>query len=184
VSRAPAWLRRARSHWRYRGQERPPFAVEPRGGEESVWDYPRPPAVEPERRTVEIRHGGTGIARSERALRVLETASPPTVYVPRDDVAPGRLQPAAGSSFCEWKGRARYWSVDLGDTRLETVAWEYEAPFAEYAMLRGHLCFYPGRVECRLDGVLVRPQAGGYYGGWCTPEIVGPMKGEPGSEGW
>jgi uncharacterized protein (DUF427 family) len=170
--------------WQYFGQRRPPFAVEPAPGEESVWDYPRPPRVVPEPREVVVRVAATIIARSRNALRVLETASPPTVYVPRDDVMMEFLRPALGASSCEWKGSAIYWSVILPGEERISAAWSYEDPHAGFEPLRGHLSFYPGRVECELGGVPVRPQPGGFYGGWVTPEIVGPFKGEPGTHGW
>ncbi len=167
--------------WHYTGQSRPPFADPPGPGQESVWDYPRPPRVEGCARTVEVRDGDEPLALSSRALRVLETAAPPTVYLPAEDVALERLEACAGSSFCEWKGEARYFALAGGG---EAVAWHYPRPSPEYAMLRGHLAFYPGRVTCLLDGEPVRPQAGGFYGGWITDDIVGPFKGEPGTAGW
>jgi uncharacterized protein (DUF427 family) len=166
--------------WRWRGQERPPFAIAPGPGQESVWDYPRPPRVEPDARPVVVRAGDVVVASTRRALRVLETASPPTFYVPLADVEPNRLVPAAGASWCEWKGRARYWSLGGGPA----VAWSYEEPNPRYDVLRDHVAFYPARVACFVGGVRVEPQPGGFYGGWVTPEIVGPWKGDPGTEGW
>lgn len=111
------------SGWRHRGRERPPFAVAPAAGQESVWDYPRPPVVVPDPRQVIVRCGGVEIVRTDRALRILETASPPTFYLPLADVRPSVLTPAAGQSWCEWKGQARYWSVVTPDLRLERVGW-------------------------------------------------------------
>ena len=156
----PEWARLARAGWRYHGQERPPFAIVPGPGQESVWDYPRPPAIEPDVREIVVRLGALEIARSRRGVRLLETASPPTFYIPPADVRTTFLQLEAVVSRCEWKGEARY-----------------EA-------LRGCFAFYPSRVECTVDGVVVVPQPGRFYGGWITPELVGPFKGEPGSEGW
>ncbi|UCE85590.1 MAG: DUF427 domain-containing protein [Deltaproteobacteria bacterium] len=180
----PEWARRGRSGWRYVGQERPPFAVAPAAGQESVWDYPRPPRVEPDAREVVVRVGATEIARTRRSVRVLETASPPTFYIPREDVRSELLEPSAGSSRCEWKGEARYWNVILPDQRLGRVAWSYPDPFPGFEAIRDHLSFYPARVECGVGSIRVEPQPGRFYGGWVTPEIVGPFKGEPGSEGW
>ena len=136
---------------------------------ESVWDHPRPPALEPERRRVLVVHGGVTIADSERALRVLETSHPPAIYVPPEDVATELLRPsAARATVCEWKGRAAYW--DLGDVRA--VAWSYPSPVARYAELRDHLAFYPGRVDaCRLGDEVVTPQPGDFYGGWITKDV-------------
>jgi uncharacterized protein (DUF427 family) len=170
--------------WRYGGRERPPFAVIPRPGEESVWDYPRPPRLEPEPREVIVRAGDVEVARTCRAIRVLETASPPTVYVPPTHVRVGSLHRIAGTSHCEWKGTAGYWAVVTPGVRLDAVAWSYDAPLPAFEQIRGYLSFYPGRIECYVDGVRVEPQPGGFYGGWITPGIVGPFKGEPGTEGW
>lgn len=170
--------------WRYYGQARPAFAVEPLPGQESVWDYPRPPRVEPEPREVIVRVGDVDVARTRHALRVLETASPPTVYIPSADVATEYLQPAAGASGCEWKGTARYWHVRVAPVVLEAVGWSYDDPLPAFSAIRGYLSFYPGRIACYVDGVRVRAQSGGFYGGWVTPEVVGPFKGDPGTNGW
>ena len=170
--------------WFYRGKQRPPFAVEPAPGQESVWDYPRPPDLRPDSRLVEVKAGAADrtIARSTRTVRVCETASPPTFYIPPADVTPDALVSAAGSSYCEWKGTAVYWA--LAGEPGRPVAWSYPKPKRAFRSLRDFLGFYPGRVECFVDGVRVRAQAGGFYGGWITPEIVGPFKGDPGTGGW
>jgi len=152
---------------------------------ESVWSYPRPPLLESEERPVAVRLGAETIAASERALRVCETAGAPVVYLPVEDIAPEALRPAAGrGSFCEWKGAASYFDAVAGDHVVEHAAWTYATPSPGFEALAGHLSFYPGLVDCRLDDELVRPQPGGFYGGWITDEITGPIKGEPGSEGW
>ena len=178
----PDWLARARDKWTNTGTERPDFAEEPGPGQESVWDYPRPPALVGDTRLVVVGDPETPLASTQRALRVLETASPPTFYLPPDDVDRDRLVAATGSSMCEWKGQARYWA--LRDGPDEVIAWDYPNPFGEFERLAGYLSFYPGRIECRVDGEVVRPQPGGFYGGWMTDEIVGPVKGEPGTGGW
>lgn len=184
MTELPRWARDSRAQWRHTGRERPPFAEEPGPGQESVWDYPRPPRVEPDGREVVVRSGERLIARSREALRVLETASPPTFYVPRRDVDEAWLVPASGSSRCEWKGEATYWSVRTPEGLAERVAWSYEDPFEDFAALRGYLSFYPAHLECRVDGERVRPQPGGFYGGWVTSEVVGPFKGADGSAAW
>lgn len=187
MSELPEWARRGRAGWRYRGQERPPFAESPAPGQESVWDYPRPPRVVPDARRVLVRAGGQVVADTVRALRVLETASPPVFYVCPDDVRLELLDAGMGGSACEWKGLARYWSVRVRDREgglLENAAWSYPEPFPEFAALRDWLSFYPARVACSVDGVAVRAQPGGFYGGWVTPELAGPFKGHPGSERW
>jgi uncharacterized protein (DUF427 family) len=151
---------------------------------ESVWDYPRPPIVVAEERRVRILHEGRTVAESDRPLRVLETASPPTIYLPPDDVEGELLERAQGHTYCEWKGQASYFDVVVDGARAERAAWAYPDPKPEFAQLRDHFAFYPARVECYLGDERVRPQPGGFYGGWISDEIVGPVKGEPGSEGW
>ena len=129
--------------------------------------------------------GGETIAASDRALRVCETAGAPVVYLPGDDIEPGSLEPSAGgNTYCEWKGVASYFDAVAGDQVVKRAAWTYPPPSPGYGQLEGFYSFYPGLVECRLAGELVRPQPGGFYGGWITDEITGPIKGEPGSEGW
>jgi uncharacterized protein (DUF427 family) len=174
----------ARAQWEWCGQSRPLFAVAPRAGETSVWDFPRPPSIARDEREVTVRWGDVEVARTKRALRVLETSHPPGFYLPWDDVCRHLLQAAAGSSFCEWKGQAKYWSLVDGHRRLPQVAWSYSSPLAGSEAMAGHVAFYPRDLECRVDGELVRPQPGGFYGGWITSELVGPFKGERGSERW
>jgi uncharacterized protein (DUF427 family) len=152
---------------------------------ESVWDYPRPPALEPTDRHIVIRHAGRIVADSRRPLRLLETSHPPAYYLPPDDVDDTLLVRAPGSSFCEWKGLAGYWDVVIGSERLRKVAWSYPDPVEAYAGLRDHFAFYAGPFdECTVDGEKVIPQPGGFYGGWITGDLVGPFKGVPGSGGW
>lgn len=148
-----------------------------------MWDYPRPPRLEAEPRRVEVRTAaGDVIAASERAFRVLETAGPPTVYLPPEDVAEAMLETARATSLCEWKGMA-FPVHFVGGERIDGVGWRYLDPFPEFAEIAGWYAFYPSFVECTLGAERVRPQPGGYYGGWITKEIVGPFKGEPGCEG-
>jgi uncharacterized protein (DUF427 family) len=160
--------------------------IEPGPGQESVWDYPRPPRIEPSRRVARVVFGGLEVAVSRRALRVLETAGAPTFYLPAEDVRTQFLHPSKGSStWCEWKGSATYFELKVGDEVAQAAAWTYLEPNLQFERLRDHYSFYPGRVEaCYLDDELVHPQPGGFYGGWVTSEIVGPIKGEPGSEWW
>jgi uncharacterized protein (DUF427 family) len=153
---------------------------------ENVWDYPRPPALVPCGRRVRVELGGAVIARSTSALRVLETSHPPTIYVPPADVAPGALRPAAGSSMCEWKGRAAYFDVRGGDgTVAERAAWSYPSPHPDYAAVAGFVAFYPGRMDAAwLDDERVAAQEGDFYGGWVTADLAGPFKGAAGTLGW
>jgi uncharacterized protein (DUF427 family) len=132
-----------------------------------------------------VKVGGTVIADSTQATRVLETASPPTFYVPQSDVRMELLRPAGGQSYCEWKGAAEYWSIRTQEgERIEQAAWSYPNPLPAFHSIRGHIAFYPARVECFVDSERVRPQGGGFYGGWITDEVVGPFKGDPGAGAW
>jgi uncharacterized protein (DUF427 family) len=136
-------------------------------------------------RRVVVELGGRVVATTDRAVRVCETSHPPVYYVPREDVADGMLQRAPGSSWCEWKGAATYWDAVVDGRRFRSVGWSYEDPVDCYAHLRGAVAFYPSRVDRALvDGRTVRAQAGDFYGGWITDEVVGPFKGEPGTLGW
>jgi uncharacterized protein (DUF427 family) len=167
----------------YRGQRRPAFAVEPEENQESVWDYPRPPALQASSDTVEVRSGDSSLAKTGHAYRVLETASPPTYYLPADAVSWDRLREIGQTSFCEWKGRASYYAL-ADDPQGVAIAWRYENPSSTFADLHDHVSFYPGRVACFVNGERVRPQAGDFYGGWITDRIVGPLKGDPGTGHW
>jgi uncharacterized protein (DUF427 family) len=160
--------------------------LRPLRAKESVWDYPRPPRVEPAGRRVRVEHAGEVVAESDRALRMLETASPPTIYIPAGDVRTELLaESRSPHTYCEWKGRAHYFDLEAAGERSEAAAWHYPEPRDAYAELRGHIAFYAGRVDAAyLDDERVRPQGGSFYGGWVTDEIEGPYKGEPGTEGW
>jgi uncharacterized protein (DUF427 family) len=177
-------LEKARAQWRWRGSDRPSFAVDPQPGQESVWDYPRPPRVVRDEREIVVRWGSIEIARTRRAIRVLETSHAPNFYLPWRDVAQHLFKEASGSSVCEWKGLARYWSLVDGERCLRSVAWSYPHPLSGAEEIADCVALYSSALECRVDTALVRPQPGGFYGGWITPEVVGPFKGEPGSGGW
>ncbi|MEM7541100.1 MAG: DUF427 domain-containing protein [Pseudomonadota bacterium] len=172
-----------RDLWQHRGQQRPAFAKLPGPGQESVWDYPRPPCIVLDKRTIEVHCGADRLVHSTKTLRILETASPPTVYIPQTDINMEMLEICPGRSFCEWKGAAQYLAVKTAP-ELGAIAWWYPEPNGEFEQIREHLSFYPAKVACSIDGERVRPQSGGFYGGWVTQEIVGPYKGEPGTEGW
>lgn len=159
--------------------------VKPRAGQESVWDYPRPPRVENVSSRIRVMLGGVVIADSVRSYRVLETSHPPVYYVPRDDVRAGALMPSAGTTFCEWKGRAEYFDVVGGARIARRAAWSYSDPDPGVDAIRGAVAFYAHLMdECTVDGERVTPQPGGFYGGWITSNIVGPFKGSPGTGGW
>jgi uncharacterized protein (DUF427 family) len=159
--------------------------VQPGPGQESVWDYPRPPRVEPVAERILIVVNGRPLAETTRALRVLETAGAPVYYVPAADVDLGRLRPSSRTTVCEWKGSAAYVDYDDGTRRIPNVGWTYRSPNAGYDAIRDHFAFYAGRIdEAWVGDERARPQPGGFYGGWVTDAIVGPIKGEPGSEWW
>lgn len=170
--------------WKYNGEQRPDFADKPKKGEESVWDYPRPPIVVDDDRLVVVKWMGQLIAQTIKAKRVLETASPPTFYISPNDVDEQSLRESSATSFCEWKGSATYYDIDIDGRTLERAAWSYNDPNPRFREIRGYYSFYPAKVDCFVDKQRVQPQPGSFYGGWMTPEIVGPVKGEPGSGGW
>lgn len=157
----------------------------PQPGQESVWDYPRPPRLEPTSRRLRVVFAGVAIADTLRGYRVLETSHPPVYYIPPADIQMQHLRPASGGSFCEWKGQAGYYSVVVGDRRAEDAAWYYASPTSSFALIAGAVAFYASKMDaCYVDDELVTPQPGGFYGGWITADVVGPFKGGPGSWGW
>lgn len=160
-------------------------AVEPGPAQESVWDYPRPPRVEPVAERIRVVVDGRDLADTTRAVRVLETAGAPVYYVPLEDVDRTHLAASERTTFCEWKGGASYVDYVAGDRRIPMVAWSYPDPNPGYEILRDRLAFYAGKVdEAWVGDERATPQPGGFYGGWVTSAIVGPIKGEPGSAGW
>lgn len=178
MSIIPDWIKKGREQWEYRGQKRPAFAIEPKERQESVWDYPRPPKLVLDRRVIRVIYKSLVIAETRNAFRVLETASPPTFYIPPLDINMNILESGAGSSLCEWKGKAGYWSLKSGSTKLTNIGWSYPDSFPEFEQIKNYLSFYPSKVECFVNDEQVKPQPGGFYGGWITSEIVGPVKGE------
>jgi len=169
--------------WKYTGQQRPPFAEDPKIGQESVWDYPRPPRWVYSSKRIEVFHNEVRIASTRKSIRVLETASPPTFYLPFTDINQSTLVATDQYSYCEWKGIAHYWKITV-DTNDSVVAWSYPEPLPGFEEIAGYLAFYPARICCYVDGELVRPQAGQFYGGWITRDLCGPFKGEPGTGHW
>ena len=154
-------------------------------GQESVWDYPRPPRLERTSKRIRVELADIVLADTRAALRVLETSHPPVYYIPPEDVAMEHLVESPHGSFCEWKGKARYYAVVVGSRRLEDVAWFYADPAPAFAALRGHVAFYPEPMDgCFVDGERVQSQPGDFYGGWITSDVVGPFKGGTGTWGW
>jgi len=157
----------------------------PGPGQESVWDYPRPPRLERSEEHVEVRLGGRVVASSGATYRVLETSHPPTYSLPADAFLDGVLHPVAGTTSCEWKGQAAYFDLVTPERTATRAGWTYPTPTPAFAALVDHVAVMPGLVDaCIVDGEEVRPQEGGFYGGWITDRVVGPFKGRPGSWGW
>jgi uncharacterized protein (DUF427 family) len=159
--------------------------IAPGPGQESVWDYPRPPRLERNTRRLLVVFAGTVIADSKQGFRVCETSGPPVFYVPPLDVRLEFLHEVTAATVCEWKGVASYFDVAVGDRVAAAAAWSYREPSIDYQTLAGCFGFFAGRVDaCYLDGELVQAQPGDYYGGWITHDIVGPFKGAPGTLHW
>lgn len=177
---APESVLAARARWQYRGERRPEFADPPGVNQESVWDFPRPPRMEAVPEPVRVLAGDVCIAESDRCVRVLETAGAPTYYLPPEDVDFSHLEREGEASLCEWKGVATTYTV-AGQV---AAAWCYERTFPEFAAIRSWMAFYPTVLECYVGNERVSPQQGGYYGGWVRANLVGPIKGAPGSGAW
>lgn len=162
-----------------------PERIKPGPGQESVWDYPRPPRLESVNKRLRVVFAGEDIATTENGYRVLETSHPPVYYIPPADVQRQFLLPVSGNSFCEFKGMARYWSLDVQGVCSEKVAWSYPDPVAGFRTIKNFLAFYASRVDsCFVGDQLVDAQTGDFYGGWITSQIVGPFKGAAGTLGW
>lgn len=163
---------------------RPRHIETPGPGQESVWDFPRPPAADRLQTRIHIYLGEQRIADTRAAVRIMETASPPTVYLPPGDIEQAYCIEEAQTSHCEWKGEATYLSVRVGDSVARHAAWTYRNPYPEYAFLKDYVSFYPARVCCMYGEERVQAQPGRFYGGWVTSQLTGPFKGEPGTQGW
>ena len=162
-----------------------PHPERPGPGQESVWDYPRPPRLEAFSATITIELGGRVVAATDRSWRVLETSHPPTYYLPREAFGDGVLRDAAGATWCEWKGRARYFDIVTATKVAPRAGWSYPDPAPGFEPIRDAVAVRAGEVDrCAVDGETVVPQPGGFYGGWITSRVVGPFKGGPGSAGW
>lgn len=159
--------------------------VKPKPGQESVWDYPRPPRLEKTNAHIQIFFNREIIADTNQAFRVLETSHPPVYYIPPQDIQTQFLFPEKSNSFCEWKGLAHYYSLDVKGKIVKKAAWYYPKPIPEFATIMNFVAFYPAPMDaCLVNGEKVRSQSGGFYGGWITDNIVGPFKGEAGTMFW
>jgi len=161
------------------------YKIKPKPGQESVWDYPRPPAWQKTDARIIITYNKEKIADTIKARRILETSHPPVYYIPPEDIEMRYLTKAPGQSYCEWKGSALYYSLQVGDRFAGKVAWYYPNPTADYSVIKDHVAFYAGPLDqCTVNSEIVRPQPGGFYGGWITDNVVGPFKGESGTMFW
>jgi uncharacterized protein (DUF427 family) len=159
--------------------------IEPEPGQESVWDYPRPPRLEGSPKHIQIIFNGIAIAETQRAQRVLETSHPPVYYLPPEDIKMEYLARTTQGSYCEWKGGAIYYTLVVGDKQATNAAWSYPDPTPSFASIKDYLAFYPHLMDaCYVNGEQVQPQPGNFYGGWITSDIVGPFKGAIGTWGW
>ncbi len=159
--------------------------IEPGPGQESVWDYPRPPRLEESHQHIQIIFNGLVIADTQRAKRVLETSHPPVYYIPPQDVKMEYFIPTTHSSFCEFKGRASYYTIQVGDKSVPNGAWYYRKPSKGYESMTNYIAVYPGKMDaCYVDGEKAQAQEGDFYGGWLTKSIIGPFKGGVGTFGW
>lgn len=162
-----------------------PEPIPPNPGQESVWDYPRPPRLEATDKPVRIIFNHELIADTRRAKRILETSHPPNYYIPLDDIKTNYLTLSTHTTYCEWKGQANYYNLQVGDRQAPNAAWDYPEISPLYEDLRGYVGFYPGPMDaCYIDGEKVQPQSGNFYAGWITSDIVGPFKGDPGTWRW
>jgi uncharacterized protein (DUF427 family) len=175
-----AMVQRAREHWRYDGSARPPFAEEPGPRQESVWDFPRPPRIEPASKPLSVMLGDTELARTTRGMRVLETAGAPTFYFPPEDVNTHLLRRTGDSFHCEWKGI----SEEVAAEGVQRAGWVLMQAYPEFGDLVGSYAFYPQELACYVGDERAASQPGGYYGGWVTSDIAGPIKGALGSASW
>ena len=162
-----------------------PARIDPGPGQESVWDYPRPPLLEAVSERLRVVFAGVTVAETLAGYRVLETSHPPVYYFPPIDVRRELLHAETGQSYCEFKGAARYWSLEVGPHRSAQAAWSYPEPTPSFRKLRDFYAFYASRVEtCWVGDEKVQAQEGDFYGGWITAKIVGPFKGASGTWGW
>jgi len=162
-----------------------PTRIEPGPGQESVWDYPRPPKVEPSSSHIVVELDGIVIADTNASMRVIETSQPPAFYIPRAHIAMEHLIPTRTHTYCEWKGQASYFTVQAGNTVRTDAAWTYPEPLPGFDAISGHVAFYAQLMDrCFVDDEQVESNAGLFYGGWITSNIVGPFKGGPGTHGW
>ena len=174
-SSLPSWASERRAKWNYKGDDRPDIATEPDHDQESVWDYPRPPKIDSVNQPVRVELANTSLAKTTKAVKILETSNPPSFYIPKKDVATDYLHESDYTSRCEWKGAAAYWDTEIDNLTVQKSAWSYPEPFPGYEDIANYISFYPQKVDCYVCGEHVKPQPEAGYGGWVTDNIVGPF---------
>jgi len=185
MTNIPKELKKEVNKWRSFKRKKPDNIVKPAPGQESIWDYPRPPKVELFSKNIRVESGGEVIAETTKSYKVMETSSPPCYYISQEYIKMNYLITSTHKTLCEWKGSAKYWSIKVGDRYFENAGWSYSAPWEGFEEIKDHIAFFAGRVDaCFIDDEKVVPQAGDFYGGWTTSNIVGPFKGEKGTEHW
>ena len=159
--------------------------IKPKQGQESVWDYPRPPRAEASKKRIRVVFNGVTLIDSTHTVRVLETSHPPVYYIPQSDIKMEHFTAVTRQTFCEFKGVASYWTIKIGEKTLENGAWAYKDPHGGYEAIKDYIAVYPGKMDaCYVDDEKVQAQVGDFYGGWITSDIVGPFKGGTGTYGW
>ena len=162
-----------------------PIPIEPQAGQESVWSYPRPAIWEYTAKNLRVICEDIILAETTKGIRVLETSHPPMYYIPPEDIKLEYLVENPRKTWCEWKGWCRYFDVKIGDRYIPNAMWSYPEPNSTFAEIANYGSFYANLMDaCYVDEQQVTPQAGDFYGGWITPDIVGPFKGELGTKWW
>jgi uncharacterized protein (DUF427 family) len=185
MTKIPEELQEEVNKWRNMKRKRPDNIATPGPGQESIWDYPRPPKVELFTKKIRVEFAGVVIADTTESYKVSETSSPPCYYIPQTDIKMDYLFKSAYRTLCEWKGSASYWTIQVGDKITKNAGWSYPEPWDGFEQIKDCIAFFAGRVDgCYIDTEKVVPQAGDFYGGWITSNIVGPFKGDPGTEAW
>ncbi len=185
MAEIPKELEKEVNKWRNFERKRPENIIKQGPGQESIWDYPRPPKVELFTKKIKVEFAGKVIAETTKSYKVMETSSPPCYYIPQEDIQMDFLFKSAYKTLCEWKGSARYWSINVDGNISKNAGWSYPVPWEGFEQIKDHIAFFAGRVDgCYIEDEKVVPQAGDFYGGWITSNIVGPFKGDSGTEHW
>ena len=150
-----------------------------------MWDYPRPPRLEQDARRVRVVLGGEVIADTDRAYRVLRDQPPADLLPAARGLRRRGARPGRGLELLRVEGPGRLPRRDRRRAHGGAGGLVLPVPLARFAALADHVSLYPGRMDaCVVGDERVEAQEGDFYGGWITPEVVGPFKGAPGTWGW